>query len=146
MEHSDHFELISKLEVKIAFEDNDGDLPLLQAATGHRFLVDDLVDNLISRAEPLSSLRVHCLFDFHDDAVPLDVYRLNGDPAKQIRDDEPSTIEQFILGPLANLQNTAHELSFSGMTSECKDFLNRKMKSLERFRRDKRLRNEMRSN
>lgn len=145
MEHSMLFELISKLEVDIYFNDEGRQLSGVQAAAGHRFLVYHLVNKTLSRTKQLSSVKIYCSLDLNDNDVPFDSYHIQGHIAESTDDHEPSTLEQFILEPLANLMGAMDDFSLKGVTMECKGFLQKRMESLERFRRDQQLRIDMMS-
>lgn len=58
------------------------------------------------------------------------MYRPDHQSSEAIRE-EASTAEEYVLEPLANLKGTAQELTFEGMTARGKDYLERRMRSLE---------------
>lgn len=144
MERVAHFEANSKLKVNVCFENYGEHLPLLDAANGHRLLLYYLVDRVLLRANRLSSLTVNCSYYFIDGRnVPFHPYCLKGTSAETVVDDEPSTIEQYTLEPLANLKTAIDDFSFVNLPAGCKQFLSRRMEIIEQFKCDRQLQNDM---
>jgi hypothetical protein len=140
MERLAEFERIRKLEVSIFFEDCGEHLPLVEAASGHRLLVYNFVDKVLSRKKRLSSLKIICDFCFLTDDAPFEPYCLDGITNETVGDDEPSTIEQYILEPLANLRAATDELKLSALPAGCGYFLKGRMESIEQYQCDQQLR------
>ena len=126
------FHTVKKLEVVIDIYEGDRARRTqmdVESIAEHRGLLYELVDHIQSRGRALSHLNIR--YEGQPDQKSVRMYNPDHQGSHEARETEARTAEEYVLEPLANLKGAARQLTFEGMTTSCKDFLESRMKLLE---------------